>query len=137
MWISVTCRAFSLKEMLMMVLLYGVPVPVAERIAARYRLEMASSLARPDADALILVPPMASPQQLHDFYQSMLACEEWIDVVIVCDPASCEAFGAVHYGSPQGKLFTVSRDACDEDLEESIVRIVETKLGRLCAHEGI
>ncbi|WP_417016242.1 hypothetical protein [Alistipes sp.] len=121
----------------MMVLLYGVPVSVAERVADRYRMEMTCSMPRSGEDVLILVPPMSSPRRLQEFYQSMLACEEWIDAVIVCDPASCEAFGTVQYGSPQGKLFTVSREACDEDLEYAIVRIVETKLGRLCAHEGI
>ena len=67
----------------------------------------------------------------------MLALEEEIDAVIVCDPASCNAVSTVQYCSPQGKFFTVSRDEDDEALEYAISSIVETKLGRVCAHEGI
>ena len=60
-----------------------------------------------------------------------------IDAVIVCDTVSCDAVSTVQYCSPQGKFFTVSGADGDEALEYAISRIVETKLGRVCAHEGI
>lgn len=122
----------------MNILLYGVPADLAGRIAERYSLETTSSLTAADSPgALLLIPRMESPRQLLAFYNAMLAREEEIDAVIVCDPASCEAVSTVQYCSPQGKFFTVSSEEGDEALEYAISRIVETKLGRVCAHEGI
>lgn len=122
----------------MNILLYGVPAEIAERIAERYSLQLGSSLADTGCSGmLVLIPPMSSPRQLLAFYNAMLALEEEIDAVIVCDPASCNAVSTVQYCSPQGKFFTVSRDEDDEALEYAISSIVETKLGRVCAHEGI
>ena len=125
----------------MNILLYGVPAEIAERIAERYSLQLGSSLADTGCSGmLVLIPSMGSPRQLLAFYNAMLAREEEIDAVIVCDPASCNAVSTVQYCSPQGKFFPVSRDEDDEDdeaLEYAISSIVETKLGRVCAHEGI
>lgn len=122
----------------MNILLYGVPADLAGRIAERYSLETTSSLtAAGSPGALLLIPRMESPRQLLAFYNAMLAREEEIDAVIVCDPASCEAVSTVQYCSPQGKFFTVSSEEGDEALEYAISRIVETKLGRVSAHEGI
>ena len=122
----------------MNILLYGVAAEIAERIAERYSLKMTSSLVVPGEPAgLQLIPPMSSPRQLLAFYNAMLVRESEIDAVIVCDRGSCDAVSTVQYCSPQGKFFTVSGDAGEEELEYAISRIVETKLGRVCAHEGI
>ena len=122
----------------MNILLYGVQTEIAERIAERYSLHIASSLAMNGVpDTLLLIEPMSSPRQLLAFYNAMLARESEIDAVIVCDRGSCDAVSTVQYCSPQGKFFTVSGDADEEELEYAIARIVETKLGRVCAHEGL
>ena len=122
----------------MHILLYGVPAELAGRIADRYSLDVTTSLGTTGSQgSLLLIPPIESPRQLLAFYNAMLARGEEIDAVIVCDPANCEAVSTIQYGSPQGKFFTVSSEEGDESLEYAISRIVETKLGRVCAHECI
>lgn len=130
--------AFPQKQKTMNILLYGVPAEIADRIAGRYSLKLTSTLVAPGEQAgLQLIPPMSSPRQLLAFYNAMLVRESEIDAVIVCDTVSCDAVSTVQYCSPQGKFFTVSGADGDEALEYAISRIVETKLGRVCAHEGI
>ena len=127
---------FNLKPMNL--LLYGVPAGIARRIADRYSLKMARTLAGVgEPDTLLIIPPMESPRQLLAFYNEMLARESEIDAVIVCDPAACEAANTVRYGSPPDKFFTLGPEEDEAELEYAISRIVESKLGLVCAHEGL
>ena len=43
----------------------------------------------------------------------------------------------VHYCSQPGRFFSVSGEAGEEALEYELTRIVETRLGLVCAHEGV
>ena len=57
-----------------------------------------------------------------------------VDAVVV----SCaDDFSAVHYCSQPGRFFSVSGEAGEEALEYELTRIVETRLGLVCAHEGV
>lgn len=122
----------------MNILLYGVPTGVARRIADLYSLKISHTLAGVGEPAtLLLIPPMESPRQLLALHNEMLTRESEIDAVIVCNPAVCEAMSTLQYCSPPGRFFTVSLDPDEEELEYAISRIIESKLGLVCAHEGL
>lgn len=88
-------------------------------------------------DALLLIPTMTAPRQLLAFYNTMMAHEDDVDAVIVCGLETCDAASTVQYCSPQGKFFSVNGSDDEETLEYELVRIIETQLGLVCAHEGI
>lgn len=122
----------------MTIVLYGIPAEIAGRIAERYALKSIYSLEEiGSAGSLLLVPPMASPRRLLEFYNAMMAHEDDIDAVIVCGLEACDAASTVQYCSPQGKFFSISGDAGEEEMEYELTRIIETHLGLICAHEGI
>lgn len=122
----------------MNLLLYGIPTEIARRLAERYSLKISRRLAAVGEPAtLLLIPPMESPRQLLAFYNEMMAREAEIDAVIVCDPTDCGAVSTVRYCSPPDKFFTVSHEADEEELEYALSRIIESKLGLVCAHEGL
>lgn len=123
----------------MKILLYGIPAAVVDRTAARCGFRPAASLDDEGGAAGILlpVPPLETPGELLSFYNTMLAREAEIDAVILCGADHCAAYDTVFCCAPQGKFFTLSGDADEESLEYELGRILETLLGRLCAHEGI
>jgi len=127
----------------MKILLYGIPAAAAERTAGRYGFRLAASLddegGKTDGEADIMLPirPVHSPAGLLSLYDTMLAREAEIDAVIVCDTDNRDICDTVRYGSPQGKFYTLSCDAGEDALEYELGRIIETHLGRICAHEGI
>ena len=55
-----------------------------------------------------------------------------IDAVVA---VSTETGSAVHYGSHPGKFFTIPDEAEPDEVRYQLARIIETRLGRICAHE--
>lgn len=132
----------------MKILLYGIPAAVAAHVAARYGLRLAASFDeecerecddREDAPTGILLPvePVRSPDGLLMLYNAMLAHEADIAAVVVCKAGDCDTCNTIQYGAPPGKFYTLGCDADEEALAYELGRILETRLGRICAHEGI
>lgn len=123
----------------MKILSYGIPAGVTERVAVRYGLRLAASFDDGGGEGGILLPlrPVHAPAGLLALCNAMLAHEAEIDAVIVCGSASCDLCNTLRYCAPQGKFYTLSNDADDEILEYELGCIIETRLGRICAHEGV
>ena len=97
----------------MKIVFYGIPEEEVRRLAGRYGFGLCRSFG-----AAGLLPRYGAS----------------VDAVVV----SCaDDFSAVHYCSQPGRFFSVSGEAGEEALEYELTRIVETRLGLVCAHEGV
>ena len=100
----------------MKIVFYGIPEEEVRRLAGRYGFGLCRSFGEFVAGGgrkMLLQP---------------------VDAVVV----SCaDDFSAVHYCSQPGRFFSVSGEAGEEALEYELTRIVETRLGLVCAHEGV
>lgn len=115
--------------------MYGIPEEQARLTAERYGLSLCRSFDDiADENYLMLQQELVTEEEQLDFFTRMMEYEPTIDAVIV---AHADALSTVHYSSQPGKFFPVNGDAEEEKLDEEISGIIETCLGRLCAHEGI
>ena len=101
----------------MKIVFYGIPEEEVRRLAGRYGFGLCRSFG-----------------ERLDFFGRMARYGASVDAVVV----SCaDDFSAVHYCSQPGRFFSVSGEAGEEALEYELTRIVETRLGLVCAHEGV
>ena len=119
----------------MNIVLYGISEELAQRTAMHYGF----ALCRPfetgteEENRFWLQPRVESEEELLAFIERMAQHDEQIAAVVAAPTeASTETpmgdFNAVLYATRTDKLFTP---------EYELARIIETQLGRVCAHEGL
>lgn len=123
-----------LKLTVMNIVLSGFTATCAAHIAERYHLKLRHSLDELDNNCIILLPRMESEEQRLQLFGHMAEYEDRIDAVIGIQG---DDFSTVHYCSQPGKFFSVNGSDDDQVVEEELSGIIETKLGNICAHEGL
>lgn len=119
----------------MNIVLYNIDTACAVKIADRYGFRLCHSFdGLEEGDRILLQPELRTEEEQLLFFERMAAFDERIDAVIVRQD---EGASTVHYCSEPGKFFSLSMEEEEEVLFDDIVRIVDTRLGYLCAHEGI
>ena len=123
--------------MIMKIVFYGIPEEEVRRLAGRYGFGLCRSFGEFVAGGgreMLLQPLLRTDGERLDFFGRMARYGASVDAVVV----SCaDDFSAVHYCSQPGRFFSVSGEAGEEALEYELTRIVEPRLGLVCAHEGV
>ena len=136
----------------MNIVLYGISEELAQRTAMHYGF----ALCRPfetgteEENRFWLQPRLENEEELLAFIERMAQHDEQIAAVFAAPTeASTETpmgdFNAVLYATRTDKLFTlgtatggaVNNAVSDQTPEYELARIIETQLGRVCAHEGL
>ena len=136
----------------MNIVLYGISEELAQRTAMHYGF----ALCRPfetgteEENRFWLQPRLENEEELLAFIERMAQHDEQIAAVVAAPTeASTETpmgdFNAVLYATRTDKLFTlgtatggaVNNAVSDQTPEYELARIIETQLGRVCAHEGL
>ena len=116
----------------MNIVLYGFADETALRLAGRHGFTLCRTLDRlHDGHCLIASPGFPDDAARRTFLDRMLRDADRIDAVVAA--VAGEDFGAVRYCAPPGAFHAADAEDPDTELE----RIVRSKLGLLCAHEGI
>ena len=123
------------KNDIMNLVLYGFSEAQVARLVARYGFAVCRSFEEFGAERCLLASPRLGSERLRcDFFERMIDNDARIDAVVVLQD---DSFGVLRYGSQPGKFFSVGCDAEEEQLEWELDRIVCSRLGLLCAHEGV
>ena len=113
----------------MNIVLYGISEELAQRTAMHYGF----ALCRPfetgteEENRFWLQPRLENEEELLAFIERMAQHDEQIAAVVA---APTEALGTATGGA-------VNNAVSDQTPEYELARIIETQLGRVCAHEGL
>ncbi|MBP3356837.1 MAG: hypothetical protein J6K95_06745 [Rikenellaceae bacterium] len=121
----------------MNIVMYGFGMNDVRPLAERYGFSLCDSFeSLENGHRILLQEELATREKQLTFFENMADYDRLIDAVI-CVP-NCASASTVYYCSRPDKFFTVDAGGEDPDYTtHELVRIIETQLGLLCAHECV
>lgn len=130
----------------MNIVIYGLDESLVRSVADRYGFTLCATFDEFAGEGrnLLLQPSLKGSEEQLAFFGRMAASDDLVDAVVAAVPCDEEFSTVVHYCSCPGKFFTVNAASeapetamPEETTAYELERIIETRLGMLCAHEGI